>query len=308
MSIDFSLLFPLIYYSYNFRKVSGLYMYLTRHLGERKEVTLPAGRLRYGDGGEGEPVLFIHGLLTNGNLWRKVVAALGSEFRCIAPDWPMGSHEVPMSPDADLSRSGLAQMVCDFLDSLSLGPVTLVGCDLGGAVAQIVASEQPDRISRLVLLPSGAFSPIAFHYLEAAGDEVLPRPQRGLPPAFGWAAKRPLDVAIADGYLRPSRMSEEVRRDLVKVLRGTTVASVSRDIEWRRQFPRPVLVAWPPEDRMFPYESAVSLAETLPDARLAPIEDSYTYVSEDQPVRLAALMTEFLRETSPATYRAVAEA
>ena len=57
-----------------------------------------------------------------------------------------------------------------------------------------------------------------------------------------------------------------------------------------------MLLAWAPEDRFFPFAHAERLADLLPDARLERIEDSRTFVSEDQPQRLAELIAGFVRE------------
>jgi pimeloyl-ACP methyl ester carboxylesterase len=62
-----------------------------------------------------------------------------------------------------------------------------------------------------------------------------------------------------------------------------------------RTFDRPVLLAWAPEDRFFPLEDARRLAELFPDARIEEIADSYTFVSEDQPDRIAELVGAFAR-------------
>jgi pimeloyl-ACP methyl ester carboxylesterase len=64
-----------------------------------------------------------------------------------------------------------------------------------------------------------------------------------------------------------------------------------------------VLIAWAPEDRFFPLEHARRLAELLPDARVEEVEDSYTYVCEDQPERTAKLVGDF---AASATERAPA--
>ena len=53
------------------------------------------------------------------------------------------------------------------------------------------------------------------------------------------------------------------------------------------------MIAWPPEDKLFPYAHALRLQREFRDARLEPIEDSLTFVPEDQPARLAALIREF---------------
>ena len=75
-----------------------------------KEIQLSQGTIRYREQGAGEPILLVHGLLTNGELWREVAPRLAADFRVIAPDWPLGSHEIPLNEGADRSPLGLAAL------------------------------------------------------------------------------------------------------------------------------------------------------------------------------------------------------
>ena len=56
-----------------------------------------------------------------------------------------------------------------------------------------------------------------------------------------------------------------------------------------------MLVAWATEDRLFPFRHAQRLADAFPNARLERIQDSYTFVSIDQPERTADLIASFGR-------------
>src|SRR4051794_36061215 len=68
------------------------------------EIQLSAGTIKYEDtGGSGPVILFVHGLLASGMLWAPVVPLLSGEARCIVPELPLGAHEEPMNPDAELS-------------------------------------------------------------------------------------------------------------------------------------------------------------------------------------------------------------
>src|SRR4051795_5756336 len=67
------------------------------------EITLPQGTIHYRDAGEGPPVVFLHGLLVDGEVWRKVTPLLHGAARSIVPDLPLGSHRLAMKADADLS-------------------------------------------------------------------------------------------------------------------------------------------------------------------------------------------------------------
>ena len=80
-------------------------MSLDAELGERKEVRTPEWRLRYYDRGEGEPIVFLHGLVVNPLIWRKVVPELAGSYRCIAPVLPLGSVQTrPVAATAMLVK------------------------------------------------------------------------------------------------------------------------------------------------------------------------------------------------------------
>jgi pimeloyl-ACP methyl ester carboxylesterase len=284
-------------------------MSISSALGERKEVELPQGAIAYRERGSGEPIVFIHGLLVNGDLWRKVVPELSKDYRCIVPDLPLGSHQRAMNEDADLSPYGVAKLIDDFMAALDLQHVTLVGNDTGGAFCQIVITRHPERIGRLVLTPCDAyenFPPRFFKWLLApakspAVGRLMFQPMRlaalrHSPMGFGWLVKNGLDAEITDGWMRPALTDGAIRRDLAKVLRGIHPRYTLEAAERLGAFDRPVLLVWAPEKDFFPWEHAQRLSQTFPDARVERIDDSYTFVMEDQPERLTQLISEFARK------------
>src|SRR4051812_43953192 len=115
------------------------------------EITLPQGTIHYRDAGEGPPVVFLHGLLVDGEVWRKVTPQLQGAARSIVPDLPLGSHRLAMNADANLSPAGVARLVGDLLAALDLEDVTLVGNDTGGAISQLVALDHGGRVGRRAL-------------------------------------------------------------------------------------------------------------------------------------------------------------
>jgi pimeloyl-ACP methyl ester carboxylesterase len=281
-------------------------MSVSTDLGDQREVRLPQGIIRYRERGQGSPILFVHGLLTNGDLWRKVVPLLAREHRCISPDWPLGSHEIPLQPTADLSTPGLAALVAAFIAEVGLRDVTLVGNDTGGAVCQLVVTRHADRIARLVLTSCDAFEtfpPSPFGFLRwlplipgavwlVAQSLRLSFVQR-LPIGYGLLLRGQLDASVARSFVRPAASSADVRRDLAKVLRGVSTRYTLDAARRFSAFDRPVLLAWAGDDRLFPLALAQRLAGAFPRARLEVIPDCRTFVPEDQPERLAALIRTF---------------
>jgi pimeloyl-ACP methyl ester carboxylesterase len=276
----------------------------------KHEVRLPQGVIRYRDEGSGEPLLFTHGLGVNGDLWRKVVPHLSGDFRCVVPDLPLGSHSSPMAPEADLSLPGFAKLVVEFMDAVELDAATLVGNDSGGAIAQMVAVDHPDRVTRLVLNACelyDRFLPPLFKPLQLVGSRVpgsvwlvaqLLR-VRALQWALGYGPglKKGLpDRATMDSYVRPLVESAGVRRDLRRFLRAVDARYTLDAAERLESFDKPVLLAWAADDLLFPLEHARLLAAALPDARLEVIPDARTFVPEDQPEALASLIRAFVRE------------
>ena len=273
-----------------------------------KEIRLPQGPIRYREAGSGAPIVFVHGLLMNGELWRDVMPLLAEDFRVIAPDWPLGSQELPLDDPADMSPPAISRLIADFLDALELEDVTLVGCDTGGALSQLVAVEHPERLGRLVLTPSDAyehFPPAAFKPLVALGSRpaalrTIGQTMRSAtvrrgPAAYGWLMKR-YDDTLTAPWGKPIRENAAVRRQTARFLGSLdsshTLAAAARFGELRM----PVLIAWAADDRFFKLEWAERLARDIPGARLELIEDSYTFVSVDQPERTAELIAGFVRE------------
>jgi pimeloyl-ACP methyl ester carboxylesterase len=284
-----------------------------------QEIRLPQGTIRYREAGEGEPIVFVHGLLVNGRLWEQVADRLRGDFRCVVPDLPLGSHTSPMSPDADLGAPGQARIVASLLEQLGLERVTLVGNDSGGAISQIVATKHPARVGRLVLTNCDLFEnfpPKLFAYMKPAAripgaltaitQTLRFPPFRRLPIAYGVLTKQRIDGELLEEWLRPGIGDAAIRRDTRKFILGSSPDQTIEAAKELERFGAPALFAWAPEDRWFKVAQAERLAAAMPDARVVRIADAKTFVSLDQPERLADAIATFMRETEPAKAAAAA--
>jgi pimeloyl-ACP methyl ester carboxylesterase len=278
-------------------------------LGERRIAETPAGTIAYRESGRGSPVVFLHGVGVNGDLWRRVAPRLAGEHRCIVADLPWGAHSRPLRQDADLSLPGMARIVADFMAALELDDVTIVANDTGGAVAQSLVGRHPERIGRLVLTSCDAFEkfpPTPQRYLELTarsralmwlvGWSVQFRFVQRLPTAYGWVTSKPIEPAIMRSYTEPVRTNPGVRRDLARLLRAVDTRYTYEAAESLRGFDRPALVLWADDDKIFPREHGRRLAELLPQGRFELMPDSRTFIPEEQPERLAARVRDFVAE------------
>lgn len=269
------------------------------------EIPTSAGTVRVRDtGGDGPPMLLVHSLLVDGDLYARLVPLLtATGHRCIVPELPLGAHARPLLPEADLSPHGLARLLVEVLDALRLERAHVVGVDTGGALTQLLMAAHRDRVDRVVLTACDAyeeFPPRSFGFLVRPlllpGVLALAGELARAPVVRGLGSIRPLTHAgVGDAMLKrwvtPLR-SAGARRDLRKVLAGMHPSVTLKAAEANRDFPRPVLVAWGDDDRVFPRRLAERLAAELPDARLVTLEDCGAFAALDQPGRLAELITE----------------
>ena len=271
---------------------------------QRREIDLPAGRIRYREAGEGPPVVFVHGFLVDGRLWDGVVDNLSDRCRCFAPDWPIGAQQIAMKPDADLSPYGIAAIVASFLEALDLSDVTIVGNDSGGAMSQVLVTRHPERIGRLVLtncdthenFPPGIFKAMPPLAKLPGGMTVLSAPFRIgalARAAFKPFSKNPIPPELVASWMEPGLHDPGVKHDAKKVTAGMNKRYTLEAAEKLRTSDLPILLTWAPGDRFFPIEYARRLAGEVPNARLVEIRDAKTFVPLDQPAQLADLIADF---------------
>ena len=104
---------------------------------------------RWLERGEGEPVLFLHGLMGRMDHWEVTLDRLSGRCRPMALSLPLFE---PWLPEASIE--GLIDHVRGFLDALEIPRVVLAGNSLGGHVALRVALAAPERVSGLILTGS----------------------------------------------------------------------------------------------------------------------------------------------------------
>ncbi len=269
-------------------------------------IELTAGTIHYDEVGSGRPVICVHGYLMGGDLWSELGSRLADRgLRCLMPTWPLGAHPDAMKPGADVSPRGVAAIIAEFLEALELEDVVLVGNDTGGALSQVVAVDHPQRLGALVLTNCDAFDnfPPSFFKalvtaaklpggLKAALAGMRSAAIRRSPVGYGMLSHGDVDH-LAKGWAQNVLSKPAVLDDLRRFTLGLD-PEVTQDAAKRLPgFDKPVLLAWAPDDKLFPLSDAQKLAELLPDARLETIADSKAFSMIDQPDALAALVADF---------------
>jgi len=260
----------------------------TQFAALRKFENTPSGRISYIEQGSGPVALFVHGFPLNGYHWRHQIEGLSDIRRCVAPDL-MGLGFSKVTADQNLSFDAQAQMLRAFIDALGIREIDLVGNDSGGAIAQILATQIPDRIRSLTLTncdvhdnwPPPAFMPL-FQLAQAgqlgktlAGLLANPdaaRSPRGLGMAFQFAER------LADDdlrlYLGPVAASAERQAGVDRYAAAMDHAQTVRIHADLERFDKPTLIVWGNDDVFFPERWAHWLADLIPGVRKVEILDA----------------------------------
>jgi len=166
-------------------------------------------RTAWSTAGSGPPVVLLHGLGLDHRMWRRQVPMLArAGYRVVACDLlGHGGSGKPSSPGSAYSVSDLTASLVPALSEAGVGPATVVGFSLGGAVALQAALSAPERVSALVLANTSAWMGPQAQSLfteraaavEAEGVEVLVEPaiQRWFTPEFVASHAEDIDYYMA---------------------------------------------------------------------------------------------------------------
>lgn len=107
-------------------------------------------QLHYVMGGQGDPIVLLHGWPETWYAWHKVIPALAEHYTVIAPDMRgLGDSDKPVS---GFDKRTIAKDIYQLIQSLGFSSIFLVGHDYGGSTAYVFTAEYPEMVRRLVVI------------------------------------------------------------------------------------------------------------------------------------------------------------
>lgn len=276
--------------------------------------TAPIARgLHYWEKGSGPTLLFLHGALSNGFTFRKILPELSLNFHCITLHLPLGGHQIPVGKTNSLSPSGITALIRDFLHYKGINQVTIFANDTGGAYAQIFTARYPDVVASLVLSNCevmDVFPPPKFAYLRYAvrilgftslmGKLFSIKSLLTHPAVMGTLSLHLTCDEIAAGYLHPFVHNREIRKDFARVCRHWHPKHTMEAARLLNDFDKPVLVLWGDRDeKLFPRKQMEKLLTVFPHATWETINNAKTYIQEDAPEQTIKAIQLFLLKGFP---------
>lgn len=259
---------------------------------ENREVTVAGHRIHYEVEGpaNGPVVVLVHGLGGRAEDWRDLAPYIAKAgFRVYLPDLiGYGRSEKPA--DFSYSVRDEAAVVVEFMDALALKQVDLGGWSMGGAIAQHVAADHPDRVRRLMLFDSAGlyvlpawnvalFTPNSATELDQLDALLMPNP----PQVPGFVARDILRVSDHRAWI--------IHRALAAMLTGQDATD-----KLLPQLKMPVLILWGGEDKITPPTLGEAMHKMIPQSEFDVIPGCGHLAPGQCAAQMAPKVVEFVKQ------------
>ena len=238
---------------------------------EERELAWRGSRLRYAVGGDGPPLVLVHGLGGTIENWRALAPPLAARHRVLVPDLPGHGHSAPLPEARDVDA--LAEAVLGIVDAEEAGGAVWIGHSLGGVVGLRAAVLRPDAVRGLVLAAAAGIgsgtraAEVTLAVLGAARPGRLIAPYRhawahsrlGRRAAFGWwgvADPDGLEPELAEAFLEGPAHHTDMRQ----AGRALLVSDPRTELD---RVTCPCLCLWGARDNWVRVEDGVEYARRL---------------------------------------------
>jgi pimeloyl-ACP methyl ester carboxylesterase len=266
-------------------------------------IDVGGARLYYyaaGTRGAGEPIVFLHGFPTCGHLWSEIVRLMPGGHRVVVVDL-LGYGRSDPAAGRPVNLRGHAERVVALLDVLGINYCTVVGHDLGGGIAQMMALRWPARVSRLCLIDAVAFDAWPAREVKLA-RAMLPL-TRHLPATWilsvlrtdlmrGYADAE-LGTHSVERYIRPFSTPEgrDVLLEHLLALDGSETETLAPRL---KDIVQPTAIVWGAQDPFLPVAVGRRLHAAIPGSTLDVVPDARHFVPEEHPERVSGVISTLL--------------
>lgn len=235
----------------------------------RREITLSDGlHYVYLEGGQGEPLVLLHGFGADKDNFTRVARFLTPHFRVIVPD-QLGFGESAHPPQADYSPEAQAQRLQALMQALGVRKPHLGGSSMGGHIALAYAAAHPDDTQSLWLIDSagvwsGPESELAQMIRTTGSNPLMARTEEEFAATYAFAMSdppfipRPLLDVVAHERMRNHALETKIFQQIA----GDSVESRIGGLK------TPTLILWGEQDRAIHVGTAQVLHRLLPNSRV----------------------------------------
>ena len=268
-----------------------------------KWAEVESGRMNYVDigSGDGEPIVFIHGLSGTWQNWLENLPYFAQKRRCIAMDLPgFGYSDMPREK---ISIRGYARQVDALCEQLDLGRCIVVGNSMGGFVAAEMCIRHPERVERACLVAAAGISITNLRRRPLmTGARILG--------ALGAASAAQSRAMVARPRLRwaftnfvfrhPSRIAADLMYEQVRGAGKPGMVDALDALtsyDFRERLPEikaPTLIVWGEHDMLVPVDDAHEFERLITDSRTVILDDTGHVPMLERPRKFNELLAELV--------------
>ena len=256
---------------------------------QSKRIKVGRLNIRYFAGGQGDPLVIIHGGGDGARAWLKSAEELSNHYSVYIPDLPGFGRSQSASNKFHLPE--YVAFVEDFSRTLGIERFHLIGHSIGGGIALHYALQFPDKVKGLVLVSSWCLGIEAALWVRLLSHPAFCHSLGEIAIVFMKAIKW-----LARLFYAPFRFANpltRVKMDVGKTMiamRGQTTVLQDRLCE----LTMPTLLVWGSGDRIVPADHAYIAAELIPDCQLHVFEGCGHSVYKQRAEEFSRLLANFL--------------
>ena len=256
---------------------------------QSKRIKVGGLDIHYLSGGEGDPLVVIHGGSEGAIAWAENMAELSGSYTVYVPDLPGFGSSQPIEGDYYIPE--LVEFVDNFSHSLGLKSFHLMGHSLGGGVALSYALRFPHKIKKLVLISSLCLGREIALWVRFLSNSEICRGIGGAVMAIlrgvKWVVGKLFATVV---FVMPlSKFSMSLGTKITTITEQTTVL-----IHRLSEIMVPTLVIWGAKDPIVPARQAYAAAELIPDCQVKVFEDCGHSVYRERIQEFSHLLKGFL--------------
>ncbi len=247
-------------------------------------ITIGDYNIRYFEEGQGETVIFIHGIGQAMYTFRKNVRVLSEHCHVVCID--LLGHGLSDKPDIDYTINDFSKLIVDFMDAMNIEKASLLGFSTGAIIALDVAIKYPKLVSRLILLSPGGVTKTYPWQIKHLSTPIISDI------LFTFFNKSMLKSVIEDAYYDPTLVTNDLVRHYFKVLSNkenldSTIVAYSNwddsNIAYElSSVEAPAYIFWGENDKWHPLEMLELYEDALSDVYSATFADCGHILHEER--------------------------
>lgn len=264
---------------------------------QSKSVETSFGKVHYLEGGEGQTVVFLHGIYALKEHWIDMSRHVSDDYRVILLDLPGFGQNRRLDP-AQYDYERQAQNVLEALNEIGVDQFHVAANSMGAQIAGQIAASIPERVQSVAFIgsPVGVSSPSPSDMEQAITRGHTPLVVASLDEydaRMAWLfPEEPFIPRPIARFWASSEVSHA--KSNVEIWNAIAASNVPRLEDLAPNVAQPTLVLWCEEDRIFHVSGAAVLADALPDETLVVASDCGHLPMLDKPAETAQILRDFL--------------